>query len=430
MFQLCFRALSGAAIFALSPLVFASDSPDKIGRDNTKHDNASMCMPVDMDGPLSKATHKSIRFASFNAFLNRSSEGELILDLQSGEDAQIQAVAEIIQRVSPDILLVNEFDYDDAHQAADLFRSKYLEVSQNGQAAVEYPYVYLAESNTGLPSGVDLDNSGTVAGPNDAFGFGFFPGQYAMVLYSKYPIMEHKVRTFQNFLWKDMPNSLLPDEYYSKEAQQVFRLSSKSHWDIPVWIKGRPVHVLAAHPTPPVFDGPEDRNGRRNHDEIRFWADYVRGKKRAQYIYDDQGHRGGLNKRDAFVIMGDYNADPLDGDSTNNAIAQLLEHPRIDTTRVPGSLGGSEDASLEGDLNDIHEGNPALDTGDFNPAGPGNLRVDYVLPSKTGLKPQCGGVFWPKESNATRYLVGDGFPVVSSDHHLIWFDIEVKANRW
>ena len=44
------------------------------------------------------------------------------------------------------------------------------------------------------------------------------------------------------------------------------------------------VHFLVSHPTPPVFDGPEDRNGPRNYDEIRFWADY--SPRTGGYIYD------------------------------------------------------------------------------------------------------------------------------------------------
>ena len=175
-----------------------------------------------------------------------------------------------------------------------------------------------------------------------------------------------------------------------------------------------------------MFDGPEDRNGRRNHDEIRFWADYVsNNRKRGAYIYDDEGEYGGLGRK-PFVILGDYNADPLDGDSTNGAINQLLEHAQIDNRVIPGSSGGVEDAVLEGQANASHVADPMADTADFNPAGPGNLRVDYVLPSRRGLGPKCGGVFWPTANDATRYLVGDGFPVVSSDHHLVWLDIRVQ----
>jgi len=391
--------------------------------------NQRNCAPADLDGSLTKVSNNAVRFASFNAFLNRASPGQLIADLKRGDNGQIQAVAEIIQRTRPDVLLINEFDYDEAKLAADLFRTNYLQVKQNDQATIDYPYAYLAESNTGLLSGVDLNNDGSVGWPGDAFGYGLFPGQFAMVLYSKFPIVEHKVRTFQKFLWKDMPNSMLPTEYYSSKAQSVFRLSSKSHWDVPLRINNSTVHVLAAHPTPPIFDGPEDRNGRRNHDEIRFWADYVSARKHATYIYDDEGKKGGLSQKEAFVIMGDYNADPNDGDSTDRAILQLLNHSAIDARRSPASLGGEDDAKREGGANAMHVGHPALDTGDFNSSGPGNLRVDYVLPSKRGLKTQCGGVFWPKASDATRYLVGDGVPVVSSDHRLVWQDLVIEFGK-
>jgi hypothetical protein len=132
----------------------------------------------------------SIRFSTFNASLNRSAEGQLITDLSTPENAQAQAIAEIIQRSNPDVVLVNEFDFDAAGTAAALFQENYLSVSQNGVDPVDYPYVYAAPSNTGLPSGLDLNNDGTVGGPDDAYGFGFFPGQFAFVIYSKYPIVE------------------------------------------------------------------------------------------------------------------------------------------------------------------------------------------------------------------------------------------------
>ena len=85
----------------------------------------------------------------------------------------------------------------------------------------------------------------------------------------------------RQFRWADMPGNLIPTDFYSPEEQAALRLSSKSHWDVPVRIGRRTVHFLVSHPTPPTFDGPEDRNGRRNHDEIRFWADYVAGGRRA-----------------------------------------------------------------------------------------------------------------------------------------------------
>ena len=365
-----------------------------------------------------------VRFATFNASLNRFNEGDLASDLATGDNAQAQNVAETIQRTRPDVVLINEFDYEPGNE--DLFRDNYLEVSQNGADPVDYPYAYIAPSNTGVPSGYDLNNDGTVGGPDDAYGFGFFPGQYGMVVYSRYPIDTDGVRTFQLFRWSDMPGNLLPEEFYSAEEQEVLRLSSKSHWDVPVEVGNKTVHVLAAHPTPPIFDGPEDRNGRRNHDEIRFWADYVGSPKQSAYIYDDEGVPGGLKPGERFVIVGDYNADPYDGDSVDGAIDQLLDHRRVNTSVTPSSPGGVEQALLQGGVNAEHRGDPAFDTADFNEP-PGNLRVDYVLPSRS-LKIEDAGVFWPSSDDPLFRLVGT-FPFPTSDHRLVWVDVRLPHHR-
>jgi hypothetical protein len=317
-------------------------------------------------------------------------------------------------------------------EAARLFQENYLSVSQNGASPIAYPYRYVAPSNTGIPSGFDLDNSGSIGGGNDAFGFGVFPGQFGLAVYSKYPIDLNGVRTFQNFLWKDMPGALLPDDpataqpadFYSPAELDVLRLSSKSHWDLPISIGGQTVHFLVSHPTPPVFDGPEDRNGRRNFDEIRFWADYVM-PNRSGYIYDDGGRRGGLTPGEKFVIAGDLNSDPVDGDSYPGAAQQLLEHPLINSRFIPESQGAVQQAQLQGGANAAHQGDPRFDTADFADGAPGNLRADYVLPSR-GLQVLDGAVFWPLNTDPLFGLVGV-FPFPSSDHKLVWVDLKVPG---
>lgn len=371
--------------------------------------------------------HERVRFATFNASLNRTKAGELVQDLSTPDNAQAKAVAEIIQRSRPDVLLINEFDYDTP--AVNLFRKNYLEVSQNGATAIRYPYAYTAPVNTGVPSGYDLDNNGKVEGGNDAYGFGLYPGQYGMVVYSKYPITRREVRTFQRFKWADMPGAMLPDDpatptdadWYSPEEQKAFRLSSKSHWDIPITIEGKKVHFLVSHPTPPVFDGPEDRNGTRNFDEIRFWADYIKGGKKARYIYDDRGHQGGLKQGTRFVVAGDQNSDPLDGDSVPGAIQNLLDLDQINTRHTPTSEGGPEATELQGGINADHLSDPVYDTADFTDNAPGNLRADYVLPSK-GFRIIDSRVFWPTTTDPLFRLTGN-FPFPSSDHRLVWVDV-------
>lgn len=367
--------------------------------------------------PVKAPTRKPVRFATFNASLNRNNAGDLATELAQLGSTQPATVAEIIQRVRPDILLLNEFDYDTAALAS--FQKNYLQVAQGGADPIVYPFSYIAPSNTGVPSGFDLDNNGVIGGANDAFGFGFFPGQFGMVVLSKYPF-EGKIRTFQNFLWKDMPGNLIPTPYYSNEEIQVLRLSSKSHWDIPIKIgDGDIVHLLASHPTPPVFDGPEDRNGRRNFDEIRFWKDYISGE---DYMYDDAGVKGGIEKTNRkFVILGDLNSDPLDGDSIKGAAQLLLNNTLVNTELTPTSKGGVEQAALQGLSNLNHTTDPKFDTADFSDSAPGNLRADYVLPSKE-FKMLNASVFWPESTDPLFKLVGT-FPFPSSDHRLVWIDV-------
>jgi 3-phytase len=387
-----------------------------------------------------------VRFATFNASLNRSAAGQALTDLSSPGNAQADAVAEIIQRIRPDVLLINEFDFYPNGQLADAFQKNYLGRAHNGAPAIYYRFSFVAPSNTGITSGFDLNNNGVYddtpgdgAYGDDSFGFGEFPGKFGMAVYSRYPIDHASIRTFQHFLWKDMPGALLPDDlsteapmdWYSEAELAVFRLSSKSHWDVPIRIGKETVHFLVSHPTPPVFDGAEDRNGKRNNDEIRFWADYITPGATSAYIYDDAGGEGGLAAGEDFVIAGDQNSDPLDGDSIPGSIQQLLDHPLVNTSLTPSSAGGPYWADVQDVLNDSHLSDPLYDTADFcdTPAfppcsGPGNLRADYVLPSDS-LSILDGAVFWPTASDPLVYLTGTGFPVPSSDHRAVWVDVAV-----
>ena len=367
----------------------------------------------------------TIRFATFNVSMYREAPGALVQELAGSGSEQVRNVAEIIQRVAPDVLLLNEFDYDAGGEALRLFRERFLEVSQHGAPPIHYEYAYAAPSNTGVPSGLDLNGDGKTGTADDALGFGQFPGQYAFAILSRFPLRVDQLRSFQQFLWKDMPQSLLPQDFYDEQKRAVLRLSSKNHVDLPVKLPdGRTIHLLASHPTPPSFDGPEDRNGRRNADEIRLWADYITPGQDS-YLHDDQGSSGGLAQKTSFVVLGDMNADPNDGDAWPGAIKHLLDSPRIHQAvatgdLVPKATGGAGFARR----NPNHRGDPAADTAAFA----GGLRVDYVLPS-SNLDPLASGIFWPDEKDPLAYLVAwpEGGEPASSDHHLVWVDI--RAGR-
>lgn len=375
----------------------------------------------DPKAPLNSGS-ETIRFASFNISFYRSKAGELKQELSDGTSAKPKKIAEIIQRVRPDVILLNEFDYDAAGKGIDGFQTNYLGISQNGNLPIHYRYAFSDAVNTGVDSKQDLDSDGSKNTANDAFGFGNFPGQYGMVVLSKFKIPKTKIRTFRNFLWKDMPSRLVPrnndqQPFYSPEVMELFRLSSKSHWDIPIRTQGKTIHFLVAHPTPPVFDGPEDRNGCRNHDEIKFFSDYVT-EGMSKYIYDDNGQKGGLSPTELFVIAGDMNADENDGDSTANAACLLTNNPRINNSNPPKSSGGKYYSQTQGGVNLKQKGNAEFDTSDFGDSNVGNLRLDYCLPS-ANLKMKSSGVFWPKPSESGANLID------ATDHRLVWLDLQV-----
>ncbi|MEM9789279.1 MAG: endonuclease/exonuclease/phosphatase family protein [Planctomycetota bacterium] len=380
------------------------------------------------------ASQPVVRFASYNVAMARSAEGELATELASPGSFQAAAIAEVIQIVRPDVLLLNEFDFyaADPLAAIDGYRTNYLEVGQQGplsttrQSPITYDYAYVAPTNTGLQPAdttgkvttpndpndgvgfeVNFDNDLAVSpnDPNDAYGFGNFPGQFGFVILSKYEIDVDAIRTFQTFLWEDMPGNRLPDDsttpepqdYYSDQEESIFRLSSKNHVDVPIVIDGETVHVIASHPTPPAFDGPEQRNVLRNADEIRLIDDYITPGD-GDYIYDDEGVTGGLAAGESFVILGDLNSDPDpdDGDGIKQAIQGLLDDPRVQ--------------GLE-------------PTSDFNPSDPDQtasfgLRADYALPS-ADLEVLETAVFSPTVGEPGGLLVG------LSDHRLVYVDVVV-----
>ncbi len=372
-------------------------------------------------GPPSEIT-----FATYNVSMEAenyiprgtpgNSEKVLIKQLASGANQQIKNIAQIIKTVRPDVILLNEFDYiKNPAEGVGQFIKGYLKEDSNGAKGIDYPYYYYSTVNTGQPTPYDLDRNGkTEQFGSDAWGFGNYPGQYGMVLLSRFPIDTRAIRTFQHFKWKDMPNALKTTtedgaDWYAPEAWAQFPLSSKSHWDIPVKVGSKTIHVLASHPTPPSFDGKEDRNGKRNHDEIRFWNDYITEGK-SSYIYDDKGQKGGLAPNASFVLLGDQNASPDEGNAIADGIRQLIANPAVNGSTAPASKGGAEHSPT----NAFAKNHTAF----------WRMRADYVLPSRKGFQIIDSGVFWPAKGEPMAELVEKRES--SSDHRLVWVRVKVE----
>ena len=315
----------------------------------------------------------------------------------------------MVAHVDPDVLLLIGVDWDFGGLALEALAERFAE------AGADYPYRFAARPNAGLATTLDLDMDGYLGDATDAQGFGQFSGQGGMALLSRFPIGDD-VRDHSDLLWRNLPGAVLPEvdgaPFLSEEVLAVQRLSSSGHWDVPVVLpSGEEVRIWAFHATPPVFDGPEDRNGLRNRDEARFWLAYLDGLI-------------GKRPEAPFVLMGDANLDPVDGDGRPDVLTTLLTDPRLQDVE-PRSEGAVIAAEAQGGANREHEGHPSLDTADWNddPGGPGNLRVDYVLPS-AAFQVLDAGVFWPVPGAADADLLQrDAVP--ASRHHLVWADLEL-----
>lgn len=329
-----------------------------------------------------------LRVATWHVELSRKGPGLLLRDILRGDDPQVEAVALLLAEARPDILLLTDIDHDLDLAALRALRDR---LAEGGPA---YPHLYAPKQTSGRGSGQDVDGDGRMGEPEDSLGFGFFTGEGGIALLSRHPIDADAAQDFSGFLWRDLPGTLIGGAEVPQAAQSVLPLSSTAHWAVPVNVHDARLTLLAFSASPPVFDGPEDRNGRRNHDEVIFWQHHLDG-------------RIGTPPEGPFVLLGNANLDPSDGQGRPAAIRSLLTDPRLQDPRQ-GDPRAAEEANPE------QTGDPALDTANWDDPEPGNLRVDYVLPS-ADLKVRDSGTIWPApETLAAR----------ASRHALVWVDLD------
>lgn len=334
-----------------------------------------------------------MRIATFNTELARKGPGLLLRDILSEDDPQVEAVARTIAMAKPDVIALQGIDYDFDLAALRALRDR---IAYNGHAL---SHVFALRPNTGMSTGLDLDGDGRKGRPRDAQGYGTFAGQGGMAVLSRFPIVADNVRDFSAILWRDMPGALLRlkdgTPLLAKRVEQVQRLSTVGHWVVPIRIERETLNLMTFHASPPVFDGPEDRNGRRNHDEIVFWLKYLDG------AFGDR-------PEPPFVLAGDANLDPTDGDGRRGAIRRLLADDRMIDPQPMRTGGVAQGAGQEGD--------PRLDTVDWPGPDPGSLRVSYILPSADLHLVNAG-------------IVGDDASDTEEDasrHRLVWVDLLLK----
>lgn len=319
-------------------------------------------------GVLPAAAKPATRIATWNIGFERAGPGLMLRDILSGEDAQVLAAVQVIAALDADVLVLTGFDHDAGLAALDAFREALA------RSGASYPYRFALNPNTGVPTGLDIDGNGRFGEPRDAQGWGRFRGASGMAILSRLPVDTAQVRDFSGFLWRDLPDAQLPPGMTAQDRAGQ-RLSTTAHWDVPVLLPdGTALHLLAWHATPPVFDGPEDRNGRRNHDEAAFWLAYLDGR-----LPD-------APPPERCVLLGDANLDPVKGDGRPAALVALL-------ARLQDPVGSAETVEYD----------PPL----------GGLRLDYVLPCHALPVSAAGVTAW------------DAALRQASRHRPVWVDLRL-----
>lgn len=365
---------------------------------------------------LTEAEADSLRVATFDANLSRSAPGDLLEDLSAPGAEDATEVAKVIQQVRPDVLVLTGIDVDAGDDLVDAFNTNYLAVGADDNSGMTYPYSYTAPSNAGVESGADLDRNGTIGGPGDALGYGDFPGQSSMIVYSKHPIETDQIRDFTSLSWSKMPDNHIPDDVTDLE-RNILPMSSVSHWDIPIDVEGQTVHLLASS----AADASEGVNDdARNRDQIRFWQDYL--DQDSDYITDHRGNRGPIDEDAQFVIAGSLKADPDgSGPADPTAINSLLESDAITDPEPARTLVSSDmsSASLPTDSDSqFHTApDPSSNTDSY--------RADYVLPSSDMTVTDSGTLETDAEHRES-YRGFFGMRPNDSANHIVWADTTVE----
>ncbi|PTX50364.1 endonuclease/exonuclease/phosphatase family protein [Gemmobacter caeni] len=333
---------------------------------------------------------ETLLIATWNAELGRKGPGLLLEEIERGKSPAIAGALRVIAALDADVLLLTGIDFDAEQAALTALRGRLAE------AGLTYGWQFALAPNSGLPTGLDIDRDGRLNGPRDAMGYGAFRGQGGMALLSRLPVYSELAEDYTGFLWSDLPGALLPPDLTGEE-RAVQRLSSVNHWRLGLELpEGGRLELLAWAATPPVFDGPEDRNGRRNHDEAAFWLRLMDGA----LPFDPP--------QAPFVLLGDANLDIQDGDGRPQALRALLADPRLQDP-TPRAANAPADPG--------HKSDPSLDTA-FYARGLGGLRVDYILPS-ADLRVTGAGVMRPPSGPLAEALAA------SSRHFPVWVTLDL-----
>jgi len=295
--------------------------------------------------------------------LGRDGPGLLLHDIRRRADA-VEAAARFLSELDADVMVLMDIDHDLDGLAIATFAGR-----------LGYAHWLAPMPNTGIQAGFDLDRDGRLTEPEDALGFGRFPGAGGVAVVSRWPL--RLVADLSTARWAEAAS-----DFWPRNANGAAYFTAAEGAALPLWSVGAfevalditnsqteaitPLTLLAWHAAPPAFDGPEQRNRLRNAAQNASLLPRL-----------DALHDAGQNVG-PFILIGDSNLDPARGGGERGVMQTLTTHAAVQDP-APVAL------------------HPGLATADaataWWPDGPGALRVSYILPDRR-LRVLDSGLAW------------------------------------
>jgi len=247
----------------------------------------------------------------------------------TNDNKQLKKVKEIVSLYEPELLFINEIQYDIDGAPNDNFKTNGENLNKlNSILGTQLKYISFYPANTG--KNAKRNSQGEYySDPNspgardfaDQVNFGTIPHQYSSGLLSKYPIVEEKVIT--DIEWKAFNPQIDLTKFTTGDGKALpsdMELFDKNFLDVTLDVKGKMIHVIVLHTVPAYhFGNKKSPNYLRNRDQLRFLEWYLSGKT------DIDVTLLGIKpiKGESFIAAGDWNVDPT-SDNPGSAVLKRI----------------------------------------------------------------------------------------------------------
>lgn len=337
---------------------------------------------------------------------------------------QVDAAAKIVARFHPDVVCLNEMQFDIANvptsgmpgaksakpgtfstAESNATRIAARIAAENPEAI--YPYALITVGNSGFAWSGPRPSTEPGSDWYSLRGWGEYRGRFNTIVLSKFPIVTDQVRIITDVAWDAIPKNSIAQMKTDTglDVPAGYPVFEKSLNVIPLDIHGKTTYLVMSHPTAPAF---WSINPYRHEDELRALALFLDGQLPGVES---------VPQGSPFVLIGDLNADPEEGDSRPGAIARVLAHDRLEPWFPEGAGTMGKNPTFNTYVSGCGKGDGSS-VGD--PSSRFQMQIDYILPSKEIGRAQGGAVFFPNRAESQ-----EDFDLAcrASDHMFLYVDL-------